>query len=120
MEQKTYKYDKVIGKVESVKKIKETPAWTLYEVIINGQKFSAFDAEFLALQGIDGTYDFRVDEQGRKTLQALKKQKPQGSSDYRIMDALKRIEEKVDRLGELLAPEPTPADEDVVDENLPF
>ncbi len=130
MDKKTYTYDKIIGKVESAREVKrgekDGRQWVMYEVFINNQKFSAFDPEYQAMIGVEGTYDFRVDDQGRKTLAPLKKAKPE-SSDYRIMDALKRIEQKIDRLGETLAPEPTPADmeepkypECITEEDLPF
>lgn len=125
---KQYTYDKIVGKVEKANKVQQTPTWTRYEVVINNEKFSAFDSEFLAMIGVEATYDFKIDEFNRRTLLNLPKTpKKVDSSDYRIMDSLKRIEEKIDRLGELLAPEPTPGDldeqkypEDNEDPNLPF
>lgn len=128
------KKDTIIGRIESAA-VKQTGTtdkgqkWSRLEVVINGQKFSSFDTDFLAMIGIEGTFDFKIEDRVSpkgtpyvsKTLFNLPKPK-KDAPDILIMEVLKRIEQKVDWISDKInpAPEPEDIDEEIKEEDLPF
>ncbi len=135
------KKDTIIGKIESaiVKQTGTTDKgqkWSRLEVVINGQKFSTFDTEFLAMIGIEGTFDFKIEDRvsprgtpyQSRTLFNLPKPK-KDAPDILLMEGLKkiieisqRIEQKIDWFAERINPQPEPEDleGDIKEEDLPF
>src|SRR3990167_3486791 len=101
--------NKIIGKIESAKLVKAGQTngknWTKYEVIINGDKFSAFDEQFLALIGKEGEFGFKTEDRTTnlgvqyqsKTLFNLGKP-AQPKPQTPIYPQLDRIEKKLDML----------------------
>ena len=99
----------VVGKIDSVSVIRSGTtqkegrniSWTLFEVIINGQKYGAFDAQYQNLTGKTGEWKYKTEmRQGRdgrtfenKTLLNVPK-----LSTADILPELKEINRKLDIL----------------------
>ncbi len=128
--------DTIIGKVESANVVKtgttekdgKSINWSRLEVIINGQKFTTFDKEFLAMIGIEGSFDFKIEDRisprgtsyQSRTLFPLPKPK-KDAVDIVVMEVLKRIEQKLDWISGRISPIPEPEDfQEGEETNLPF
>ena len=90
----------ITGRVESATLIKEGMSaktgkpWHLYEVYINGQKFSAFDAAYVDSVGNEVTALFTLEQKGQYTNYTLRDLGAKPS----VMSIVLKIQETVDEI----------------------
>lgn len=120
--------EKVVGIIESVNPIKSGQGtskdgrsfpWTLYEVMINGQKYSTFDSGYQKLIGQtkELEYEIRTNE-GRNGVtyenRSLVTKVTQGGGQQ--SQALNEINRKLDRVLAILEKDEGPRDGDIPEE----
>ena len=121
---------KIKGTVESVTPMKTgvSPTtgkeWTRFEVIISGEKYSTFDAQYKNYIGKSGEFEVKIEDRVSARGTAYKSRTlvnlPRASqASPQIMEFLKRIEGKLDELLKMNY-EVEKEDVEPTDEQLPF
>ena len=124
--------EQIQGTIEKVEHIKSGESngrkWNLYSVIINGKKYSTFDAGYQQLIGKNGEWRYtREPREGRDgkiydtfTLDNLPREST-GNIKPWLEEEFKKVNQKLDYIyNQLKNPAPTDTPDDFVPEDMPF